>query len=328
MRSADAPLAKEIITKLLRLAKLQSMQEIYGRVTPGPDGRIRTNLSPVATITGRLGSSETFLEVSTNLQNIPKKTAMLDPLFDVRSVMTPDARKILIESDLSQAEARATSAFARDEATLEIFASGQDIHKITAAKIFGCTVEEVSKQRRHLGKMARHALNYGMGWRRFQEAINSDADLTGISISAREAKGIVEAYHRENPALTRWWGEVEEAIHRRGYLMNPFGRKLTLIDQADLNSAIAFLPQSTVADHVNMRLRVIYDTLDPDPLEVLLQIHDAVLAQAPMISWRRAATALRAAMEAPIQIGGISLLIPADVSASSSSWGEMRGVAA
>lgn len=326
MKSADAPIAKDAIERLLKLAKLQSMKEIYQRIAPGPDGRIRTNLSAVATITGRLSSSNTFLEVSTNLQNIPKKTAALDPLYDVRQVLVPDPRHVLIESDLSQAEARATSAFANDEATLAIFDSGQDIHRITASKIFNCTPEAVTKQQRQLGKMARHALNYGMGWKRFLEAVNSDADLTGISISAREAKAIVEAYHRENPALTRWWRSVEDEVYRRGYLVNPFGRKLILIDQSDTNSAIAFLPQSTVADHVNMRLNVIYRTLDPEPLQVLLQIHDAVLAQTRVLGWKAAAKKLQAAMVAPIRIGSLDLIIPADVSASAVSWGDMVGV--
>ena len=77
MKSENKPLAKEIIQKLLLSAKLQSMVEIYGRVQPGDDGRIRTDLSPVGTDTGRLSSKETFLEKSTNLQNIPIKNYLV-----------------------------------------------------------------------------------------------------------------------------------------------------------------------------------------------------------------------------------------------------------
>ena len=328
MKAALKPIAKQIILDLLKASKTQSMVEIYERISPGPDGRIRTSLSPVATITGRFGSSATFLEASTNLQNIPKKTAKLNALYDVRTVMVPDPGYILLEADLSQAEARATSAFAGDERTLELFASGADIHKITAASIFGCTVAQVTPAQRQLGKMARHALNYGMGWKRFLEAVNSDADLTGLTINARDAKGIVEGYHRANPALTQWWRHVEDEVYRKGYLVNPFGRKLIFIDRADTNSAIAFLPQSTIADHVNARFKIIFDTLDPEPLQVLLQIHDAVLGQARAAQWLSAAKLLKAAMEAPIRIDQMDLLIPSEVSASSSSWGEMRGVAA
>ena len=327
MRAALKPIAKDLILKLLKASKTQSMVEIYERVEPGPDGRIRTNLSPVATITGRFGSSATRLEVSTNLQNIPKKTAKLNPLYDVRSVMVPDPGCVLVEGDLSQAEARATAAFAGDERTLALFESGADIHKITAVSIFGCTAEVVSPTQRQLGKMARHALNYGMGWKRFLEAVNSDADLTGVSISARDAKGIVEAYHRANPALMLWWRKVEDQVRTKGWLQNPFGRKLIFVDRADINSAIAFLPQSTIADHVNSRLKVIFDTLDPEPLQVLLQVHDAVLGQVHAATWKSAACALKAAMTAPIKIEGLDLLIPADVSASSRSWGEMHRVA-
>ncbi len=327
MKSNLKPIARQIILDLLKASKTQSMVEIYERVQPGGDGRIRTSLSPVATITGRFGSSATCLETSTNLQNIPKKTAKLNPLYDVRTVMVPDPGCILLEGDLSQAEARATSAFADDDRTLDLFDSGADIHKVTAASIFNCRPEEVSANQRQLGKMARHALNYGMGWKRFLEAVNSDADLTGVSISARDAKAIVEAYHVANPALTQWWRKVEGEVRSKGFLVNPFGRKLIFVDQNDTNSAIAFLPQSTIADHLNALLVRTFDTLDQKVLTVLLQIHDAILAQAPAAQWMKAARALHAVMDASVEISHRTIRIPADISASSSSWGEMKKVA-
>lgn len=327
MKQANKETARELILKLLQATKTKTMREIYERVEPGPDGRIRTSLSPVATITGRFGSSATFLEVSTNLQNIPKKTAKLDPLYDVRTVLVPDPGYILLEGDLSQAEARATSAFAGDARTLDLFASGGDIHRITAASIFRCRVEEVSAAQRQLGKMCRHALNYGMGWKRFLEAVNSDAELTGISISARDAKAIVEAYHRLNPCLVQWWHQVEDEVRRKGFLVNPFGRKLIFVDQSDTNSAIAFLPQSTIADHLNQRLVAIFNALDPKPFQVLLQVHDAVLGQTKPTGWLVTAKALKRLLESAVRINHADLLIPVDVSASSQSWGEMKRVA-
>jgi len=326
VKAANIPLAKQILTDLLQAAKIQSMREIYNRVRPGPDGRIRTVLSPVATITGRFASKGTFLEHSTNLQNIPKKTAKLNPLFDIRTVMVPDPGTVLMEADLSQAEARATAAFSGDVKTLDLFESGADIHKVTAGMIFDVKPEAVSSTQRHLGKMARHALNYGMGWKRFLEAVNSDADLTGVAINASTARGIVESYHRANGPLLRWWRSIEDAVRKQGYLENPFGRKLVFIEKRDVNSAIAFLPQSTIADHLNGRLRVIYDELDPDPFMLLHQIHDAVLGQVSIRQWRSVARRLRTLMEAPIQINSTSLLVPADVSVSSHSWGEMKEV--
>jgi DNA polymerase I-like protein with 3'-5' exonuclease and polymerase domains len=328
MQSTDKEVAKEILTLLLSQAKLQSMREIYERVRPGEDERIRTELSPVGTDTGRFSSKETFLEKSTNLQNIPKKTAKADPLFDVRSVMVPAGGFVLIEGDLSQAEARATAGYANDTRTLDLFDSGTDIHVRTASIIFSKPVEEITSSERHLGKMARHALNYGMGWKKFLTAVNKDSDLTGVAIDAKTAKGIVSQYRRDNRRLTRWWASVEDDVRTRGYLVNAYGRKRIFLDRSDssINAAIAYLPQSTIADHLNGILADVFDELDPETLMVLLQIHDAILCQAPIASRMKAACALHRAMDRSIEINGTEVKIPADISISRDSWAQMKEV--
>lgn len=328
MKADDAPKARQLIEGILKYNKLQTMKEIYERIEGGPDGRIRTSLSPVGTETGRLSSSATFLEVSSNLQNIPKKVAKLDPLYDTRSVMVPEEGFTLIEIDLSQAEARATCAFANDEKTLALFESGADIHRITAAKIFGKKPEHVTWTERHLGKTARHALSYGMGWKKFMEGVNKDSDITGVAIAAPQARAIVEAYHRDNPALRKWWAAVEEQVRKLGFLVNPFGRKHTFIDMGDsaVNTWIAFLPQSTIADHLNDRLVVVERELDPEPFMVLLQIHDAILGQSKHEVALEAARRLKGIVETPLHINDRKLLIPSDVSWSRESWGKMEEV--
>lgn len=316
---------RQIVTLMLTTAKLETMRRLYERLAPGPDGRLRTSLSPVGTDTGRLSSSETFLEVSTNLQNLPKKTAKLEPLYDARRCMVPSEGMVFVEADYSQIEARLTSGFARDLPTLDAFASGADVHKRTAAGIFGVAESAVTPEQRILGKFARHALNYGMGWQKFMEEINTDSDLTGVTITAAKAKEICDGYRRLSPALVRWWGEVFQTVQREGVLVTPFGRKRIFFDRSEAirNAAIAFLPQSTAADLVN---RAIVRCRSAG-LVVLLQIHDAILIEAPKATWREAAAKLKAIMTAEtIRIGGIDLAIPVDVSASSDSWGEMKAV--
>ena len=324
MNSANKPLAREIIQGLLTIAKLQSMVEIYGRLRPGPDSRIRTNLSPVGTDTGRFSSRETFLEVSTNLQNIPKKTAKADPLYNVRSVMVPDPGYVLIECDLSQAEARVTAGLAADKRTLDLFDSGVDIHKLTASKIFDCEIEEVTGQQRTLGKMARHALNYGMGWKRFLTNVNKDADLTGVAIDAKTAKKIVSKYHKDNPLLLRWWRSVEEQVKTKGYLTNSYGRKRIFIDKSNVNAMIAYLPQSTIADHLNAVLAEVIRELDGPDFITLLQIHDAVLGQSPVAKHLQSARKLKSMMEKTLEINGLHVKLPADASISRESWAKMK----
>src|SRR5687767_8908124 len=79
VKAANAPIAQRIITLALQATKTGTMRGIYERIAPAADGRIRSVLSPVGTETGRFSHSESFLEESTNLGNMPKKTAMLDP---------------------------------------------------------------------------------------------------------------------------------------------------------------------------------------------------------------------------------------------------------
>ncbi len=233
---------------------------------------------------------------------------------------------VLVEGDLSQAEARVTAALAGDRKTLELFNSGQDIHKLTASKIFKVDPDDVTVEQRHLGKMARHALNYGMGWKEFMSSVNKDADLTGVAIDAKTAKQIVDQYHRDNPKLVRWWREVEFQVREKGYLTNIYGRKRIFIDQSNPKAMIAYLPQSIIADHLNSLLITAFNTLDGPEFQVLLQIHDAILGQSPIQHHLTVARKLRKLMTKSVVINRIEVQIPADVSLSRNSWGEMKEV--
>jgi len=332
LKAKDREITKELLQALLESSKITTIRSIYERIEPWHDGKIRTTLSPT-TETGRLASKGRNRkkwpgwEYSTNLQNLPKKAAKLDLLYEVRNVIVPSKGCVLIEADLSQAEARTTCAYARDHATLRLFDSGADIHTITAARVLRIPEGEVTLNQREIaGKMPRHALSYGMGWKKFMKEVNDDADLTGIAINAKDAKAIHEAYHHDNPALIRWWEEVKAEVRRTGFLVNAFGRKRIFIDQSDDKDQIAFLPQSTIADHLNDRLIALFEELDGRVLRVLHQIHDAILVEVLYPSWRFAAKALKAAMTKPIQIGEISLTIPVEISASSESWGRIKKV--
>lgn len=332
MKSANVEASKEIIQTLLEASKASTIRSIYERIEPWSDGRIRTQLTPT-TETGRLASKGRKRkdwpgwEFSTNLQNLPKKAAKIDSLYEVRNCIIPAKGEVLIEADLSQAEARATCAYAHDYATLKLFDSGADIHKITAARVLGIPVEQVTPTQREVaGKFPRHALSYGMEWRKFLREVNDDADLTGITISAKEAQEIVDGYRRDNACLLFWWESVKDAVRRQGFLINAFGRKRIFIDTYDVNDQIAYLPQSTIADHLNDRLIAVFETLDGAILKVLHQIHDAILISAPYVGWRAAARALKQTMTKPIQIEDISLTIPVEISVSSKSWGQMKKV--
>ncbi len=330
MKQANAPVAAKLLQSLLALAKLSTMRGKYGSLKPGPDGRIRTTLSVVGTETGRLSSSGSFLEESTNLQVQTKKVAMLDQLYNTRKCFVPDRGKAFIEGDLKGAEAFATAAFSEDDALLERMAGGEDIHKWTAGHIFSKPPESINKQERFLGKVARHALNYGMGWKTFMETVNKDADLTGITVTAGEARRIVTAYHSLHPRLSVWWDSIGSLLGTKGFLTNPFGRRRDFFGRRGshetLKEAIAFLPQSTIADLLNWRLCELYDRERRGGFQILLQIHDAVLLQAPIATSKGVAALVKNTIETTIEINFRQVRIPCEVSMSEVSWADMEAL--
>ena len=329
MRRDDAALAQRLIELSLTATKSATISGIYKRVAPGPDGCIRTVLSPVGTETGRFASSDTFLEASTNLQNLPKQMAMLDPLYDVRSCIVPRYGHVFVEADYGQAEARAVAAYANDTETLALFDSGQDVHKVTAAAIFGCDVANVTKEQRYLGKRARHALNYGMGWSLFLDGINKDADLTGIAITAAQAKRIVDSYHSMNRPLLAWWQQVWDTVQQQGYLVTqPFGRRRDFLSPfVRPTDVYAYLPQSTIADLLCWRMSVAFAKDELIKRSLRLQIHDAVLCEPRAQEAEQCIERLPRWLTCPITINDVELTVPVDVSISETSWAHMQKVA-
>jgi DNA polymerase I-like protein with 3'-5' exonuclease and polymerase domains len=107
MKSSDKETAREILTLLLDAQKAGTVRSTFKRLAPGEDGRIRTVLSPGGTETGRLSAGTSFLEKSTNLQNLPKKVAKLDPLYNVRAIIVADPGRIFWAADYSSAESPA-----------------------------------------------------------------------------------------------------------------------------------------------------------------------------------------------------------------------------
>jgi len=336
MKSADAPLAKQFIQQLLQLTKIRTIKDMqYARVKGyTADSRIRTIQQPFGTETGRLNSKgqtkghEWWPERLTNLQNItnPKKYPKLNPLFNVRNIIVPDPGHCFLAADLGKAELFAYLAYAGDHAKIDLLHAGQDLHSITAADVLNIGLGDLSYEQRALGKFANFSLGYGGGWRMFMSKVNKDADLTGISIDAKTSKQFVEGWRGINSASVRWWEQVKAEVRRCGILTNVYGRRRVFLGREDSagNDWIAFLPQSTIADHLNSSLVSIYARHDPGLLQLMLQVHDEILVQVPLGSEHKAARVMRAEMERPLRINGIEVRIPVDVSAGYKSWGTME----
>jgi DNA polymerase I-like protein with 3'-5' exonuclease and polymerase domains len=327
MKQADAPAAKALIQQTLLATKIQTIAGIYSRLQGGPDGRIRTKLAPY-TETGRLRSGEDpwWPEPTTNLQNLPKKMGKLDPLYEVRNCIVPSPGCVFIEGDLKLAEALATAAYAADWAKVDRLLHA-DEHRTLAAKIYDIPEDAVDKEtHRQIGKMANHSLNYGSGWLTFMEAVNKDADITGLSIDAKMATRIIHAWQQMNPKTVRWWADVKRQVASSGELTNCFGRRRIFLSQRGAgNDQIAYLPQSTIADLLNAALVRLY-ALESAGFKIVLQIHDAILVEAPAASWAAVARLLQQTMLIPLAIGGRQLTVPVDISMSAVSWGKMKEI--
>jgi len=326
MKQADKAVARQLILATLDASKLSTIGGIYNRLAPGPDGRIRTKLAPY-TETGRLRSGEDpwWPEPTTNLQNLPKKIARLDPLYEVRNIIVPQPGHCFVEGDLKQAEAICTAAYAQDWLKVARLMHA-DEHSLLAARIFDIPVQDVQKEtHRQIGKMANHGLNYGAGWKTFMEQVNKDADITGVAIDAKTAKKVLAAWQAMNPKTVRWWQDVKRQVSEQGWLTNCFGRKRIFLNPNTAgNDMIAYLPQSTIADLLNATLVKLFGL--EKGFQILLQIHDAILVQAPLAGWLAVAKVLKQTMELEMEIAGRKLTVPVDISMSMKSWGSMKPV--
>ena len=332
MKQQDAAVAKELIQQALWATKSQTIAGMYARLRGDDcyfkDGRSRTKLAPY-TETGRLRSGEDdwWPEPMTNQQNISKKVAKLDPLYEVRNIVIPTPGYVFIEVDLKQAEALATAAYANDWTKVERLLHG-DEHTELASRIYDIPKQAVNKEtHRQLGKMGNHSLNYGSGWQTFLEAVNKDADITGLAIDAKMAKKTIAAWQAVNPKTVHWWREVKQAVAACGYLTNAFGRKRIFLNQSTAgNDIVAYLPQSTIADLLNTALVKLFALEAEYGFRILLQIHDAILVEAPVAKWMAVAQVMQQTMLMPMSINQRSLTVPVDISMSAQSWGKMKEV--
>ena len=319
------------VEALLEITKATTIVKILQRMAPADDGRLRTWLNVAGTETGRFSSSETFLEVSTNLQNLPKKVAAQDPRYDVRDCVVPDDGEVLLEADLSQAEARVVAALCGDAELLAKWdTEGFDVHRWTASIALNKPEDEVTKVERNvIGKTARHATSYQEGPMQFMKDVNSMTDFTGYSITSGQAKMALARLLKANRRLQSWWDHVEAQLNKSGMLETCFGRRRTFFQRPGherLKEAIAFEPQSTVADLLNRGMLRWWQNYDGKIGRLIGQVHDSVLLSVPKERAKVAAKLLKKCLEEEIVVNGIPLTIPADVSTSAESWARMEAI--
>lgn len=266
----DYPLPK-LLLQYRGLAKLKSTYtDKLPKMVNASTGRVHTNYAQAAVITGRLSSSDP------NLQNIPIRTPEGR---QVRQAFIPthDGGK-LVSADYSQIELRVMAHVSGDVGMREAFAKSEDIHRATAAEVFGVELDEVTADQRRTAKTINFGLIYGMG---------AHGLATNLGITREAAQSYIDRYFSRYPGVAQYMADTKAKAHEQGYVETVFGRRLWLPDinaggarRAGAERAAINAPmQGTAADLIKMAMVEVQNWVEAQQLQsrVIMQVHDELV---------------------------------------------------
>lgn len=312
--------ARRVVRALLYVRQARKMLSSYLKIKLGKDGRVRTSFGVSATETGRWNASAFLIGLEgTNLQTVPPSW---------KSCFVADEGKLLFYADYSQIEARLVGYDAEDLAQIKIFEDPNgDIHRENAGRILDKLPSEVSDRDRQVVGKTVHALNYGIGPGTLAESINKHGLETGVWVTETFTKTIREKYLGAYKQVIAWQNRQWEQVKRTKTLTNHLGRRRIFLGptkgqfaEATKREAVAFVPQSDVPDMLNIAMA----RLDREPeIELLLQVHDAVLGLIPddgkLLDRRNHIIQL---MTVPLLIRGRQCVVPVDIKIGK-RWSEL-----
>ena len=270
----DYPLPK-ILLESRGLSKLKSTYtDKLPRMVNADTGRVHTSYAQAVAVTGRLASSDP------NLQNIPVRTAEGRR---IRAAFIAPAGGHIVSADYSQIELRIMAHLSEDARLLEAFAQGEDVHRATAAEIFGVTPLEVGPDQRRVAKVINFGLIYGMS--AFGLARQLDLERSA-------AQAYIERYFTRYPGVARYMGTTRDTAKMHGYVETVFGRRLWLPEirasqvgrrQGAERAAINAPMQGTAADLIKLAMIAVQGWLDAEQLKtrLVMQVHDELVLEVP-----------------------------------------------
>jgi len=314
IKSLRAKTKFKFLDLILEIRGLRKLKSVTLDSPIDPDGRVRTTYLVDGAETGRISSRKTIDKTGMNLQNVPKPS---------RDFFIVDEGCMFIGADLNQAEARVVACLSSDASLLKLYKEGGDVHARNAANIFKVALADVTPEQRFIGKKLVHAANYRIGYKKFSLE-------TGLSFE--EAREALNTYYATYPGIPMWHARVERQLGKTRTLTTPLGRKRMFFGRWNndlFREAYAHVPQSTVADYLNMGLVRLYYAL-PDQYKIVLQIHDSVIIQAPIIAWPKSSDenlmhikdVIKRCMEIPIWVGKHKIIIPVDIK-EGKNWKEV-----
>jgi len=293
--AADYPLPK-ILLEHRALSKLKSTytDKLPQMVNP-QTGRVHTTFSQATAVTGRLASADP------NLQNIPVRTTEGRR---IREAFVAPAGSVIVSADYSQIELRIMAHLSSDPALLRAFHEGADIHRATAADIFGVPLGEVTTDQRRYIKAVNFGLIYGM-------SAFGLAQQLGIERGA--AAQFIDKYFQQYPGVANYMRQTRDFAREHGYVETVFGRRLWLPDinagggprRAGAERAAINAPmQGTAADLVKLAMIAVRDWIRSERLatKLVLQVHDELVLEVPESELTRVKS------ELPLRMTGVAAL--------------------
>jgi DNA polymerase-1 len=291
----DFPLPAKILEHR-GLSKLKgTYTDKLGQLANPRSGRVHTHYAQAVAITGRLSSNDP------NLQNIPVKTAEGRR---VREAFVAPAGSVIASADYSQIELRIMAHLSNDESLLRAFTEGIDVHRATAAEVFGTKAEEVSSEQRRYAKVINFGLIYGM---------SSFGLAKNLGIETKAASSYIERYFARYPGVKAYMDETKLQAKAQGYVETVFGRRLYLPEINSPNgprrggaerAAINAPMQGTAADLIKLSMVEVQRVLDVEQrgTRMIMQVHDELVFEVPEaeVEWVRT--------EVPRIMAGVAVL--------------------
>lgn len=292
----DYPLPK-VILEHRGLSKLKStytdkLPQMINPVT----GRVHTSYHQAVTATGRLSSTDP------NLQNIPVRN---EEGRRIRHAFIASKGQRILAADYSQIELRIMAHLSQDSGLLNAFAHGEDIHRATAAEVFGTAVEKVSNEQRRSAKAINFGLIYGM---------SSFGLSRQLNIGPAEAKKYMDLYFERYPGVLRYMESTRQSAAEKGYVETLDGRRLYLPDinsgnairrKAAERAAINAPMQGTAADIIKRAMIGVDEwlqTQDPQKIKMIMQVHDELVFEVDESLVDEATQKIRQIMESSLKL--------------------------
>ena len=286
----------KLLIEYRSLAKLKSTytDKLPLEINPAT-GRIHTSYHQAVAASGRLSSSDP------NLQNIPIRSTEGR---QIRQAFVVPKGKVMMAADYSQIELRIMAHLSQDEGLLTAFATGQDVHKATAAEVFGVTLDEVSTDQRRSAKAINFGLIYGM---------SAFGLAKQLGISRGQSQDYIGRYFSRYPGVQEYMDQTKAKASEQGYVETIYGRRLYLPDikarnaiarQASERTAINAPMQGTAADIIKRAMIDVDAWLSQSGLDarMIMQVHDELIFEVDATQLDELIVGVKQAMEGAAQL--------------------------